>query len=58
MKIYATGTYNNGTYTMQAPAFPYESTVYIGYTLEGMKRRYRAINGLKRKHIEWIILGI
>ena len=53
-----TGTYNkiNGHYRMQSPKFPYFSTVYIGYSLDGMKRQYRKDNNLKYKHIEWLIL--
>lgn len=58
MKKIATGTYNpeTGAYKMHAPEFPYHTTVYIGYTLEGMKQKYRADHDLKYKRIEWIIL--
>lgn len=56
---YITGTYNkkSNSYKMHAPDFPYNSTVYIGYTLEQMKNKYREDNNLKGKHLEWIILG-
>lgn len=54
--LYATGTCTNGNYKMHAPTFPYETTVYVGYTLNEMKRKYRQDHGLKYKRIEWIIL--
>lgn len=56
--IYATGTYNknSGTYTMHAPKFPYDTIAYVGYTEKEMKKKYRAVFGLERRHIEWIIL--
>jgi len=56
--LMVTGTYNkvNGYYKMHAPNFPYQTTVYIGYTLEGMKRKYRQDHNLKYKRIEWIII--
>lgn len=55
-----TGTYDriHGYFRMHAPEFPYNSTTYIGYTLEGMKKKYREDNNLKYKHIEWIICGL
>ena len=55
-----TGCYikSNGAYKMHSPQFPYTSTVYIGYTLEGMKRKYRQTHNLKYKRIKWIILGM
>ena len=43
-------------YKMHAPVFPYLSTHYIGYSLEGMKKQYRRDHGLRYKHIEWIIV--
>ena len=56
--MYVTGCYNkeHGWYTMHSPKFPYTSNVYIGYTLEGMKKKYREDHNLKGKHIEWIIV--
>jgi len=53
-----TGCYNKirGYYTMHAPAFPYATTTYIGYSLAGMKKKYRQDHNLKGKHIEWIII--
>ena len=56
--MYVTGCYNkeHGWYTMHSPKFPYTSTVYIGYTLEGMKKKYREDHNLKGKYIEWIIV--
>ena len=56
--MYVTGCYNkeHGWYTMHSPKFPYTSTVYIGYTLDKMKKKYREDHNLKGKHIEWIIV--
>lgn len=56
--MYVTGCYNkeHGWYTMHSPKFPYTSTVYIGYTLDRMKKKYREDHNLKGKHIEWIIV--
>lgn len=54
-----TGSYNKttGAYKMRSPEFPYDDTrVYIGYTLEGMKKQYRKDFNLKYKHIDWIIV--
>lgn len=53
-----TGSYSKtrGTYRMHAPVFPYESIVYVGYTLAQMKKAYRQRYNLKYKHIEWIII--
>ena len=55
-----TGSYNrvNGHFKMHSPTFPYQSTVYIGYSLDGMKRKYRQDFNLKYKRIDWIILGM
>ena len=43
-------------YKMCAPESPYLTTHYIGYTLEGMKRKCRHDHGLRYRHIDWIIL--
>ena len=51
-----TGCKTNLGYKMRAPEFPYLTTHYIGYTLEGMKRKYRQDRGLRYRHIDWIIL--
>ena len=58
--MYVTGSYNkvNGAFRMHKPEFPYDSTTYIGYTLNQMKRKYREDNNLKYKRIEWIIVGL
>lgn len=47
---------SRGDYRMHAPTFPYLTTIYIGYTLEGMKKQYRKDFNLKYKRIEWIII--
>lgn len=56
--IYITGSYNKrlNSYKMHNYIFPYDSTTYMGYTLEQMKKKYRQDNNLKYKHIEWIIV--
>ena len=41
---------------MHAPEFPYLTTLYIGYSMEAMKKKYRQDHGLKYKRIEWIIV--
>lgn len=60
IKMIITGSYSskNNAYKMHEPMFPYKSTVYLGFTLEGMKRQYRIDNNLQKKHIEWIIVGL
>lgn len=56
--MYVTGCkLSNGGYRMHSPEPPYQSTVYLGYTLEGMKRKYRRNHNLKYKHIIWVIVG-
>lgn len=54
--IIVTGWKTKQGYKMHAPAFPYLTTHYIGYSLEGMKRKFRQDHGLRYKHIEWIIV--
>ena len=54
--IIITGSKTAQGFRMHSPAFPYDSTHYIGYTLEQMKRKYRKDFNLQRKHIEWIIV--
>lgn len=39
--IYVTGCKTKLDYKMRAPEFPYLTTHYIGYSLEGMKKKYR-----------------
>ena len=51
-----TGCKTRQGYKMHAPTFPYLTTHYIGYSLEGMKRKYRQDNGLKYRRIEWVIV--
>ena len=54
--IIVTGCKTRQGYKMRAPTFPYLTTHYIGYALEGMKKTYRQDYDLKYKHIEWIIV--
>ncbi len=55
--MYVTGyKLSSGGYRMHSPNFPYLSTVYIGYSLEGMKKKFRKDHNLKYKHITWIIV--
>ena len=49
---------HNGHFVMHAPEFPYDSTVYIGYTLKQMQKKYRENNNLQGKKIKWIIVGV
>lgn len=55
-----TGSYNKTTdsYRMHSPEFPYNATVYLGYTFEQMKKKYRQDFNLKGKRIEWVIVGM
>ena len=51
-----TGCKTRQGYKMHAPAFPYLTTDYIGYALEGMKKKYRQDHGLRYRRIDWIIV--
>lgn len=54
--IYVTGCKTRNGYKMHSPEFPYKTTLYIGYTLEEMKKKFRQDHNLKYKRIEWIIV--
>ena len=51
-----TGCKTRQGYKMRAPESPYLTMHYIGYSLEGMKWKYRQYHGLRYKHITWIIV--
>ena len=61
--IYVTGCYNKDHNYFRMHDRTLEehlitSTVYAGYSLEGMKKKYREDHGLEGKHINWVIVGI
>lgn len=51
--LIVSGSFNpvNGSYKMENPEFPYGYSVYMGYSLKAMKRKFRKDHKLERKHI-------
>ncbi len=54
--ITVTGVKTNFGYRMQSPIFPYNSILYVGYSLSNMKKKYREDFNLAGKRLDWIIL--
>lgn len=48
---------NKIAYIMQDPVFPYRERTYIGGNFKAMQKIYRQDHNLKRKRIDWNILG-
>lgn len=61
--IYVTGCYNKDRnyfkmHDRTLDEHLITSTIYSGYTLKGMQKKYREDHGLVGKRINWVITGI